>query len=114
MLPRSGHIREMLRLQRPFNRRDRLILRDHLALERTRLANERTFMAYIRSALYLVIGGLALTQVKGHGDLHWVGFMALVLSFIFTVIGTVRFHILRKQLDSYYSPMQSDEEPDGA
>lgn len=110
MLPRSEHLRELLRFQQPFNHRDRLILRDHLALERTRLANERTLMAYIRSSLYLIIGGLALTQVKGHGDLYWVGFMALVLSVIFAVIGTVRFHTLRRQLDSYYLPMASNEE----
>lgn len=115
MLPRSAHIRELLRFNKPFNRRDRLILRDHLALERTRLANERTFMAYIRSSLYLLIGGLALTQVKGHGDLQWVGGVALGISVFFTVIGTVRFHTLRRQLDSYYAPLQSEkEEPDGA
>ncbi len=112
MLPRSEHLRELLRFKQPFSRRDRLILRDHLALERTRLANERTLMAYIRSSLYLIIGGLALTQVKGHGDLYWIGFMALGLSVIFAVIGTVRFHTLRRQLDSYYLPMASDGEPE--
>lgn len=109
MLPRSEHIRELLRLRKPFSRRDRLILRDHLALERTRLANERTFMAYVRSALYLVIGGLALIQLQGHGDLQWVGFMSLGLSVVFACIGIVRFHTLRSQLDSYYLPLESDE-----
>ena len=106
MLPRSDRLRELLRLKRPFSHPDRLILRDHLALERTRLANERTFMAYIRSALYLVIGGLALIQLEGHGDLAWVGATALALSAIFTAIGIVRFFTLRKQLDSYYLPLE--------
>ncbi len=114
MLPRSEHIRELLRLRKPFSHRDRLILRDHLALERTRLANERTFMAYVRSSLYLVIGGLALVQLKGHGDLRWVGFVALGLSVVFALIGIVRFHTLRVQLDSYYLPLESDDEDDGA
>lgn len=111
MLPRSKHLRELLRFKYPFSHHDRLILRDHLALERTRLANERTLMAYIRSSLYLIIGGLALTQVKGHGDLYWIGFMALALSVIFAVIGIIRFHTLRRQLSSYYLPLDSDEEP---
>lgn len=113
MLPRSPHIRELLRLGRPFSHRDRLILRDHLALERTRLANERTFMAYIRSALYLVIGGLALVQLEGHGDLAWVGFTALGLSVVFALVGLVRFYTLRRQLDSYYLPLEGEDEEAG-
>ena len=32
---------------------EELILRDHLALDRTRLANERTLLAYLRTALML-------------------------------------------------------------
>jgi putative membrane protein len=108
MLPYSERLRELLRLNRPFSHRDRLILRDHLALERTRLANERTFMAYVRSALYLVIGGLALIQLEGHGELKWVGVTALVLSVIFAAIGMVRFYTLRRQLDSYYKPLEDD------
>lgn len=32
-----------------------LILRDYLALDRTKLANERTFLAYIRTALAIII-----------------------------------------------------------
>jgi uncharacterized membrane protein YidH (DUF202 family) len=36
---------------------DELILRDELALERTKLANERTFLAYARTAIMLGISG---------------------------------------------------------
>ncbi len=112
MLPHSERIKELLRFGRPFNNLDKLILRDHLALERTRLANERTFMAYIRSALYLVIGGLALLQLRDHGNLEWVGIVSLVLAAIFAVIGIIRFHQLKKQLGSYYAPLESEAEDD--
>jgi putative membrane protein len=112
MLPHSERIKQLLRFGRPFSNRDKLILRDHLALERTRLANERTFMAYIRSALYLVIGGLALLQLKDAGDLEWVGIVALALAAIFTIIGVVRFIQLRRQLASYYLPLESEAEDD--
>jgi putative membrane protein len=112
MLPRSERIKELLRFGRPFSNRDKLILRDHLALERTRLANERTFMAYIRSALYLVIGGLALLQVRGFGDLRWVGFVSLVLALLFVVVGTIRFFKLKRQLGSYYAPLEEYSEED--
>jgi putative membrane protein len=108
MLPRSERIKELLRFGRPFSNRDKLILRDHLALERTRLANERTFMAYIRSALYLLVGGLALLQVQGFGDLEWVGIMSLVLAALFVMVGVVRFYKLKNQLSAYYDPLERD------
>ena len=37
-------------------------MRDTLALERTRLANERTLPAYVRTALSLLAGGAVLMQ----------------------------------------------------
>ncbi len=108
MLPRSERIREMLRIGRPFSHRDKLILRDHLALERTRLANERTFMAYVRSALYLLIGGIALLKLKNHGDLEWIGYASLGLALVFIVVGSLRFTNLKRQLRSYYDPLESE------
>ncbi len=112
MLPRSERIKKLLRFGRPFTNRDKLILRDHLALERTRLANERTFMAYTRSSLYLIIGGLALLQLTDYGNLEWVGIVSLSLAAIFAVIGVVRFYQLKRQLSSYYRPMNNDAEDD--
>ncbi len=47
--------KRLFRFAKPYNVQEKLILRDHLALERTRLANERTLLTYIRSALYLII-----------------------------------------------------------
>ena len=83
-----------------------MILRDHMALERTRLANERTVLAYTRSSCYLVIGGLALVQLEGQGDLLWVGLLSLVLSAAFLVIGIVRFMGLKHQLKGSYRPFE--------
>lgn len=104
MIP-SKRITDLLRIDRPFSMEEKMILRDHLALERTRLANERTFLAYTRSSLYLVIGGLALIQLEGHGDLVWVGSLSLVLSVAFMVIGIVRFMGLKHQLKGFYRPL---------
>jgi len=87
---------------RNFTNTDELILRDHLALVRTRLANERTLLSYIRSALYLLIGGIALLQIEGYNDLRWVGTFSLVLCVLFVVIGLYRYHTLRRQLDHFY------------
>ncbi|MBK6777392.1 MAG: DUF202 domain-containing protein [Flavobacteriales bacterium] len=99
---------------RDFTNTDELILRDHLALVRTRLANERTLLSYIRSALYLLIGGIALLQLEGYGDLRWAGNFSLVLCVVFVVIGLYRYHTLRRQLDRFYKagiPLPKVETP---
>lgn len=104
MNTRLYRLQRMLRLKQPrYHNRERLTLRDHLALERTRLGNERTLMSYIRSSLYLLIGGIALVQLEGLGNLRYVGYMALTLCVLFAVVGYYRFLRLRKQLDRYYT-----------
>lgn len=96
---------------RDFTNSDDLILRDHLALVRTRLANERTLLSYIRSALYLLIGGIALLQLEDYDDLHWVGNSALVVCVLFLTIGFYRYHSLRRQLDRMYTKELVPEPP---
>lgn len=96
---------------RDFTNSDDLILRDHLALVRTRLANERTLLSYIRSALYLLIGGIALLQLEGYDDLQWVGKSSLVVCVLFLTIGFYRYHSLRRQLDRMYKKELVPEPP---
>ena len=93
----------MLGPERGFELKEQLILRDHLALVRTRLANESTLLSYVRSSLYLLIGGIALMQVEDKGDLRYVGYVALVFSAGFFVIGLYRYYTLRRNLNRYYA-----------
>ena len=44
-------------------RSDQLILRDVLAIDRTRLANERTLLAWLRTALMLLVTGVTLIKL---------------------------------------------------
>ena len=60
----------------PFVNKEEIILRDYLALERTRLANERTLFAYIRTSLYLILAGLTLIQLNKYGSLEWIGIIS--------------------------------------
>ncbi|HYF68373.1 MAG TPA: DUF202 domain-containing protein [Ohtaekwangia sp.] len=39
-----------------------LILREYLAIERTKMANQRTLLTYIRTGLYFLIAGSTLGQ----------------------------------------------------
>ncbi len=69
-----------------------------LALERTKLANERTLLSYIRSSLYLLIGGIGILQLKDFSNIHWLGYVALVVCVIFLTIGVFRYVLLSRRL----------------
>lgn len=94
--------RAFLKYSPQFRNREEIILRDFLAMERTKLANERTLLSYIRASLYLIIGGVALIQVQGLGSLHWLGYFSLLVSAIFAIIGIFRYHILNEKLKRFY------------
>jgi len=42
---------------------DDMILRDHLAYDRTVLANERTLLSYLRTAIALLAAGATLVKI---------------------------------------------------
>lgn len=80
-------------------------IRENLALDRTILANERTILSYIRTSLYLLIGGIALLGHRDFADLRWLGVVSLVLCVSLLAIGIVRFVILRRRLYKYFADM---------
>ena len=92
----------LLRFGRDFKPDEEVILRDYLAIERTRLANERTLLSYIRSSLYLLLGGIGLFQLKDFADFKYLAFVALGFSAIFFIIGVYRFTLLKKSLKRLY------------
>ncbi len=87
----------------PYNVKEEIILRDYLAIERTRLANERTLFAYIRTSLYLVLAGLTIIQLNQLGSILWIGIISLVSSAVFLIIGITRYRKLNIQLKNYYN-----------
>jgi putative membrane protein len=57
------------------------------------LANERTFLAWVRTALAILIGGIALTQL-GHDSTAQgiIGMTVIILGGFMAVVGYLRFH----------------------
>ncbi|WP_100610528.1 DUF202 domain-containing protein [Confluentibacter lentus] len=101
---------KILQFGRDFKPDDEIILRDYLAIERTRLANERTLLSYIRSSLYLILGGIAFLQLEGFSNIKYLGLLSLLLSVIFLVVGVYRFMLLKKSLKNlYYKKEHKDE-----
>ncbi|WP_241485229.1 DUF202 domain-containing protein [Psychroserpens damuponensis] len=93
---------KLLRFGRDFEPDQQVILRDYLAIERTRLANERTLLSYIRSSLYLLLGGIAFFQLKEFSNFKYLALVSLIFSGVFFVIGIYRFTLLKKSLKKVY------------
>lgn len=102
-------MKKILKSKYKFENREKIILRDFLALERTRLANERTLFSYIRTSLYLFLGGIALFQITGFERIKWLGYVSLALSIIILIIGIFRFNHLKFKLKKYYLNIKNDE-----
>ena len=96
-------------LKSRFRKRERIILRDYLALERTTLANERTLFAYLRSGVYMVIAGFAFLELKQFVDLDWLSYVLCGFSLVLFVFGITRYVILKRKLDVYYNNMEEEE-----
>jgi len=69
-------------------KREEMILRDWLALDRTVLANKRTFLAYGRTAIALVVLGLAFVRLIHHEFFEIAGFVLMSLGIVIFFVGT--------------------------
>jgi|TARA_R110000782_G_scaffold268362_1_gene364658 putative membrane protein len=101
--------KKLITFTKDYQNKEDIILRDHLAMERTKLANERTLLSYLRASLYLLLGGIALLGLKDFQDLKFLGYIALSLSALLIIVGTIRFLQLKKQLERFYVPINNDE-----
>lgn len=87
----------------------KLNLQDYLALERTKLSNERTFFSFLRTSLYMILAGIALLQIQGFGQIKWLGLVSISFSAIIFIIGIYRFVRLGKKLKKFYKHTPSEE-----
>lgn len=102
-------IKQLIKFTADYENKEEIILRDHLAIERTKLANERTLLTYIRTSIYLVLGGIAFLGMKDFEEIRYMGHLSLSLSIILLIVGIVRFIQLKKHIKSMYEPFLSNE-----
>lgn len=100
-------LRQLTQFTTDYENKEEIILRDHLAMERTKLANERTLLSYIRTSLYLVLGGIAFLGMQDFEEIRNLGYFSLGLSVILIVIGIVRFLQLKSHMKKIYEPFDS-------
>lgn len=78
--------------------------RDNLALVRTDLANERTLLAYGRTALMVVATGFSLIKFFGESPaLRSLGWGLAIVGVSIGLVGFVRFTRLNNRLRQYGS-----------
>ncbi len=74
------------------------VLRDTLAIERTELANERTFYAGIRTSLTLFVVGLTILKLFQTDWVHTVAWILILASGITMAFILFRFFSFEKML----------------
>lgn len=75
-----------------------LILRDELAIDRTNLANERTLLSYLRSAVALLIAGVSIIHFAQGGWFFVVGAVCIPGGLMTASVGILRFRKMRHSI----------------
>jgi len=82
----------------------KLILRDYLAIDRTRLANQRTLLAYIRTAIMIFGTGITFIHIFRTQHILWIiGISLLPVSLLTAIIGLVSFFTTRNKMKNLYN-----------
>ena len=78
---------------------DQLIMRDYLAVDRTRLANERTFLSYVRTGIGVLAAGIGLIKLIDDQLLNIAGYILLVIFVVLIAIGLYRYVQTMRQIN---------------
>lgn len=81
-----------------FNKEE-LILRDHLAIDRTILSNERTILSYSRTALGVMAAGATLIHFISDYRIKAAGAALILFGFIIIFIGIYRYKKMKDSID---------------
>ncbi|MET0064877.1 MAG: DUF202 domain-containing protein [Candidatus Thiodiazotropha sp.] len=78
-----------------------MILRDHLAIDRTRLANERTLLSWYRTALMMLVSGITLLKLfEGVIAMELLGGLLVPISIGVALWGSRRYLQTRKSIQT--------------
>ena len=89
--------------------RSRMILRDFLAVDRTILANQNTFLAYLRTALTLFVAGVTFIRFFDLLLIEIIGWIFIPIGLITFIVGLIRYNKKRVVLDLIMKPLEKTE-----
>lgn len=75
-----------------------LILRERLALQRTILANQSTFLAFLRTSMYFFIAGLSLESLLKVENNFIIEMFFFISSFVIFCIGVFNYFKHKKMI----------------
>ncbi|RNI32699.1 DUF202 domain-containing protein [Rufibacter immobilis] len=87
----NPELREEVRKDLKVQEKANAEIKDALAFERTSFANERTFLAYLRTSLSLIIAGVSLHQFFNTTASMWLAAILIPLGLGIGIVGYRKF-----------------------
>ena len=88
--------------------KEELILRDELAIERTKPAEERTYLAYLRTGMTVAMGGVFFIGYFREGLFSYIGYAAALLGVAFFAYGFYKHQrttgLIRRMVEKLHLP----------
>lgn len=78
--------------------KDKLSLSEQLALDRTILANERTFLSYMRTSLTIFVVGITFIELLDSPIIEIIGILFLPIAFVIFILGIKIYLKIKKEL----------------
>lgn len=75
-----------------------LILREKLAVQRTHLANQTTFLAFLRTAMYFFVAGLSIDSFFSFAQTHLIMWLFFIVALGLVSYGAFNFVKNRKRI----------------
>lgn len=74
------------------------VLNDELAIERTKMANDRTLLSFIRTCLYFSIAGFSFNEFISGKSGNYLGISLFIVAGIILAIGLIRYLQVGKKI----------------
>jgi putative membrane protein len=75
-----------------------LILRERLALQRTILANQSTFLSFLRTSMYFLIAGLSVRNLLKIENGIYIEILLFAISILILILGIINFFKHKKSI----------------
>jgi putative membrane protein len=68
-----------------------LILRENLAIQRTIMANQTTFLSFVRNSMYFLVAGLSVQNIVQLAHVDWAFYLLYGISALLMLLGTLNY-----------------------
>lgn len=76
-----------------------LILREKLAIQRTYLANQTTFLSFLRTSMYFLVAGFTIQKLAEHPQARFFETLLFVISGVLLITGIINYFRNHKRIN---------------